>query len=173
MRGFLSAAALALAHARAFPIDPLDATPPAPPAAPWGPDPSSFSDNAVLASTTPWRGGVTPARLFGAAAPGEAVTISGLPAGARATPNPARADASGAWLMTVAAPDTLAPTDLVFNGTSGRSAVLRGVRFGLTILCSGQSKCGGPRAKAKRRAPAPPRRTAPAPNPAAPPRIPP
>jgi hypothetical protein len=173
MRGFLSAAALALAHARAFPVDPLDATPPAPPAAPWGPDPSSFSDNAVLASTTPWRGGVTPARLFGAAAPGEAVTISGLPAGARATPNPARADASGAWLMTVAAPDSLAPADLVFNGTSGRSAVLRGVRFGLTILCSGQSKCGGPRAKAKRRAPAPPRRTAPAPNPAAPPRIPP
>lgn len=132
--------ALLAAAAANTPLDPLDATPPVAACGGWGPNPCAFSDNAVLASSTPFSRGVTPARLFGAAAAGEQLTLSGLPAGAVVTPsNPFTAGADGAWSVTVASPDSPAPVNITLAGSSGKSATLHNVRFGLTLLCSGQS----------------------------------
>lgn len=128
---------------RAAPVDPLDFTPPLParrqPGA-WGPDPLVFGSGMVLASSTPWRGGAVPARVFGAAQPSERVTITGLPPGAVVSPgNPFTAGEDGNWSVSIASPDSSVGVDLTFAGASGSTAVLRDVLFGVTILCSGQS----------------------------------
>ena len=139
-RCLLAATVLLTAHASSFPVDPLDPTPPVPLRAEWGFDPNAFSDNAVLASSTPWSGGVTPARLFGTSIPKERLTLSGLPPGAVVEPsNPFTAGSDGAWSVTVSSPDSPSSSDITLTGSSGKAATLHGVRFGMTILCSGQS----------------------------------
>jgi len=93
----------------------------------------------VLASSDPWSGGVTPARMWGFASPGEVVSVSGLPAGAVVSPsNPFTASAAGNWSITIASPASLTPHNLTFRGTSNESVVLIDVLFGLSVLCSGQ-----------------------------------
>jgi len=140
MRFVAALASTLLAARAAAPADPLDAAPPPAACGAWGFSSCAFGDDAVLASSSPWSGGVTPARLFGAAGAREALTLAGLPPGAAVLPsNPFTADANGAWSVTVAAPDSPARFNLTLTGGSGKAATLRGVRFGLTILCSGQS----------------------------------
>lgn len=110
----------------------------------WGPDGCVFASHMVLASSDPWRGGVTPARVWGTAAPGESVLLTGLPAGAVVLPsNPFTAGANGTWAITVAVPASLANYSLTFTGSAGSAAAvtLQDVLFGHTILCSGQSNC--------------------------------
>ena len=122
-------------------FEPVDAyPPPLTTCGGWGPEPCAFSDNAVLSSSTPWSGGVTPALVFGAANPGEKITLSGLPSGAIILPsNPFVADATGLWEITIASPDSMAGNTLVFSGDANKNVTLSNIRFGLTILCSGQS----------------------------------
>jgi sialate O-acetylesterase len=107
----------------------------------WGPDGCVFASHMVLASSDPWRGGSTPARIWGTAAPGESILLSGLPAGAAVLPsNPFSAAADGNWSITVAVPASLTNYSLTFAGKSSR-ATLQDVLFGHTVLCSGQSNC--------------------------------
>ena len=132
--------ALAASVATAYVTDPLDETPlPSLSACGgWGPEPCAFGDNAVLASSTPWSAGATPARLFGSANANEKLTLSGLPPGAVVTPaSPFSAGADGRWEVTVASPDSPAKFDLTVSGSSGKAVTLHGLRFGHTILCSG------------------------------------
>jgi len=135
--------ALALAPARAawdVSHDALAAVPAR--AAPrWGPNPGVFASHMVLASSDPWSGGVTPARVWGTAAPGEAVAVGGLPAGAVVRPsNPVVADAAGNWSITIAQRASLTPYALSFKSTTvaANAVVLEDVLFGHTFLCSGQ-----------------------------------
>lgn len=91
------------------------------------------------ASSDAWRGGVTPARIWGTAAPGEQITLSGLPSGAVVTPsNPWTAAADGSWTIEVATLASLAPSNLTFSGAKN-SVNITNVLFGHTFLCSGQS----------------------------------
>ena len=124
-------------------LDPLDETPAAASCGGgWGPDPCAFGSHAVLASNAPYRGGVTPARVWGAAAPHETLTLSGLPAGAVVTPpSPFVASANGTWEVTISVPPSQRPVNISFAGSSGKTVVLEDVLFGLSILCSGQSNC--------------------------------
>jgi hypothetical protein len=100
-----------------------------------------FGDNAVLSSSTAWQGGVTPARVFGGGVKGEAITITGLPAGAVVAPsNPFTVPSDGSWSVTIASPDSPDFFNITFTGSAKQNAVtLRSVRFGLTWLCGGQS----------------------------------
>jgi hypothetical protein len=92
----------------------------------------------VLASSDSWRGGSTPARIWGQAAAGESVQLSGLPAGAAVLPsNPFTADSEGFWSITAAVPASLTNYSLVFAGKAN-SVTLADVLFGHTMLCSGQ-----------------------------------
>lgn len=121
-------------------LDPLDETPAAASCGGWGPDPCAFGSHAVLASNAPYRGGVTPARVWGAAAAHEAITLSGLPAGAVVTPpSPFVASANGTWEVTISAPPSQLSVNITFSGSSGKKVVLDDILFGLSILCSGQS----------------------------------
>ena len=140
MQEFLLLLLLLCATTAAFQDDPLQPTPPLSACGSgWGFEPCAFRDNAVLASSTPWSGGVTPARLYGSAAPSEKLTLSGLPAGAVVSPsNPFSAGADGSWEVTVASPDSPAMSNITLSGSSGKSVTLHDVRFGLTMLCSGQ-----------------------------------
>lgn len=113
------------------------ASPPRPAAAKWGPDVSVFASHMVLASSDVWSGGSTPATVWGTGAPGEAITVSGLPAGAVA-PNPFIVPASGNWSISVSVRASLTPYTLAFNSTT-QGVVLDDVLFGHTFLCSGQS----------------------------------
>ncbi len=125
--------------------DPLEATPGAPScgAQAWGPNTCAFGSGMVLAGATPWRSGggqPSPARVWGTAGASEALTLTGLPPGARVAPsNPFTANASGFWAIEISAEADPAPLNLTFQGASGRSAVLEDVLFGLSVLCSGQS----------------------------------
>jgi len=122
-------------------VDPLDSTPPLAACGGWGPEPCAFGDNAVLSSSTPFRGGVSPARIFGGGVAGEKITITGLPEGAVVSPsNPFLVSTGGNWSITLATPDSPAFFNLTFTGTQ-KSVTLHNVRFGLTWLCSGQVCC--------------------------------
>jgi len=109
----------------------------------WGPDACVFADSMMLASSDVWQAGSTPARVWGRhAAPGEWITVTGLPPGAAVTPrNPFQADAAGNWSITVAVRASLEPRNITFTGAAGAAGAvtLRDVLFGHTILCSGQS----------------------------------
>lgn len=119
--------------------DPLDAAPLEAACGGWGPEPCAFGDNTVLASATAWRGGVTPARIFGEGTSGEEITITGLPTGTVVLPsNPFTVPSSGNWSITLSSPDSPLFFNLTFAGLKN-SVTLRNVRFGLTWLCSGQS----------------------------------
>jgi sialate O-acetylesterase len=99
----------------------------------------------VLASSDPWSGGITPARIWGTALPAEAITLGGLPDGAIVTPsNPWLADASGNWSIQVSATASLNPANLTFTGSHGTQVILGDVLFGHTFLCSGQSNMDFP-----------------------------
>lgn len=134
---------LPLALRASIPFDPLDAPPSTSSCGTeWGFDTCAFGDNAVLSSSTPWSGGVTPARLFGNATANEKLTLSGLPPGATVQPsNPFTAGADGSWTVTVASPDAPLFVNITLSGNGGKASTLHNVRFGLTILCSGQSNC--------------------------------
>jgi hypothetical protein len=107
----------------------------------WGPNACVFASHMVLASSDPWRGGVTPARIWGNALPGESVLLSGLPAGTEVLPsNPFSADSSGNWSITVSVPSSLSNYSLSFEGKTEKVTLID-VLFGHTILCSGQSNC--------------------------------
>lgn len=122
-------------------VDPLDSTPPLAACGGWGPEPCAFGDNAVLSSSTPFRGGVSPARIFGGGVAGEKITITGLPEGAVVSPsNPFLVSTGGNWSITLATPDSPAFFNLTFMSTQ-KSVTLHNVRFGLTWLCSGQVCC--------------------------------
>jgi hypothetical protein len=115
---------------------------------PWGPEPSVFGSHMVLASSDPWSGGVTPARIWGSASPGETLAVGGLPPNAVVSPsNPFTADGEGAWSITVAVPASLTPYTLVFKGSASShdNVTLEDVLFGHTFLCSGQVSASGPR----------------------------
>jgi hypothetical protein len=104
----------------------------------WGPDPGVFASHMVLASNDTWRGGSTPARVWGAGTPGESITLSGLPAGAAVTPsNPWTVPPSGNWSITVSVAASLSAFNLTFTGAK-ESVEIDDVLFGHTILCSGQ-----------------------------------
>ncbi len=106
-------------------------------AMPFGPDIHVFADHMVLASSDMWSGGSTPARVWGNADANEAITITGLPAGAIVTPNnPFTADAAGNFTVTIAAASSLTPVNLVFTGSSSKHvSTINDVLFGHTILC--------------------------------------
>lgn len=106
----------------------------------WGPDGCVFASHMVLASSDTWSAGSTPARVWGQVGANEQVTLTGLPAGAVVSPsNPFAANGSGFFSITIAAPASLTPSDLVFTGASKQAVTLADVLFGWTILCSGQS----------------------------------
>jgi hypothetical protein len=163
LRRAAALSAFAVARAASAPRDPLAPTPPLASCGAWGPNPCAFGDDAVLASSTPWSGGVTPARLFGAAGANEKLTITGLPPGAAVLPsNPFAAGSDGAWSVTVASPDSPERVNITFTGSGGKAVTLHRVRFGYTILCSGQSNSatrgleGGPGGRPSAGAPDPP-----------------
>lgn len=107
----------------------------------WGPDGCVFASHMVLASNDPWLGGVTPARIWGNAGPGESVLLTGLPAGTEVLPsNPFSADSAGNWSITVSVPASLTNYSLTFTGKTS-NITLQDVLFGHTILASGQSNC--------------------------------
>lgn len=135
------AASLLLCAAGAWVEDPLDATPFAAACGEsWGPNSCVFGDFAILSSNTPWAGTLTPAaRVFGIGVPGEKIAIAGLPAKAVVLPsNPFSVPASGDWSVTISTADSPAFYNLSFTGSSS-SSTLHQIRFGLTILASGQS----------------------------------
>jgi hypothetical protein len=110
-------------------------------AATWGPDSQVFGSHMVLASNDPWSGGVTPARVWGTGVAGEAIAVGGLPAGAVVEPsNPWTVSADGTWNITVSAPASMTPYNLLFKG-SASTVLLEDVLFGHTFLCSGQVRC--------------------------------
>ena len=119
------------------------------PAGTWGPNGCVFADHMVLASNDVWLGGSTPAKVFGSyAAPGESITLSGVPVGTVVLPsNPFTADASGNWSISVSIKASLTPYSLTFAGNINNPAAggkpnsftLQDVLFGHTFLCSGQS----------------------------------
>ena len=115
----------------------VDAFPPRAPGAAWGPQPPLFTSQMVLASNDAWSGGSTPAIVWGVGTPGEAITVSGLPAGA-VSPNPFTVPASGNWSITMSVPASLTSYTISFN-SSAHGLVLDDVLFGHTFLCSGQS----------------------------------
>ena len=99
----------------------------------------------VLASSDVWTGGVTPARVWGKAVPGESISLIGLPAGATVTPsNPWPADSMGNWSIEVSATASMDPVNLTFSGSNSTQVVLEDVLFGHTFLCSGQSNMDFP-----------------------------
>lgn len=101
----------------------------------WGPDQCVFAPHMVLASSDAWRSGVTPARVWGNAAPGEVLTLSGLPDGAVVTPsNPWKAAADGTWTIQIEALASLTPSNLTFSGSSKMSTTLTDILFGHTYV---------------------------------------
>lgn len=117
------------------------------PAGTWGPNGCVFADHMVLASNDVWQAGHTPAKIFGSyAAPGESITLTGLPVGTAVLPsNPFTADASGNWSISVSIKASLAPYTITFVGSGigaegkPNSFTVQDVLFGHTFLCAGQS----------------------------------
>ena len=118
----------------------VDALPPRAPPTAWGPQPPLFTSHMVLASNDAWSGGVTPAIVWGLGTPGEAITVSGLPAGA-VSPNPFTVPASGNWSIQISVAASLKSYTISFNSSAHawNNVVLDDVLFGHTFLCSGQS----------------------------------
>ena len=101
--------------------------------------PAGFSVARALGSHMTLQRAPAAARVWGQDVPGATVRVILSPGDGAAHAGVADA-ASGVWRVALPPQEAGGPFTLTFNSSSGGSAVLEDVYFGLVFLCGGQSK---------------------------------